>query len=301
MEKTIFYSEFIRIGAFMISSNKAAGQRARTFSLVAIVLTVIATAGRLFSLLFFYDRIGYYQSGALLPIASNILFALSLVFFGVAAIFLLKPKQAIAAPTGAARYVALAPALAAAAHAMISALSLAKESLDVLKAISLLLSVIAAVFFASIALSERPSLLTALSGVGCIAWIALEWLSSYRDFTVPMNSPDKLFFHFGCIGAALLIVAELRALFVVSKPRFYYFSLFTAILTLAVSSIPSLIGMACGVFASYSLALEDLFLLSLLVYATVRLCALALAKNSADVQVTDSSPTQSEDGADAED
>ena len=77
----------------MTPSNTSDKSRALAFSLVALSLTVLATAGRLFSLLFFYDRIGYYQSGAILPIASNILFAASVVFFGVAALFLLKPAK----------------------------------------------------------------------------------------------------------------------------------------------------------------------------------------------------------------
>ena len=47
----------------MTPSNTSDKSRALAFSLVALSLAVLATAGRLFSLLFFYDRIGYYQSG----------------------------------------------------------------------------------------------------------------------------------------------------------------------------------------------------------------------------------------------
>lgn len=267
----------------MTSSNKTGRQRVLIFSLVAVALAVIATAGRLFSLLFFYDRIGYYQSGAILPMLSNIIFALSLLFSCVAAIFLIKPERKIDAPSKTAKYISLLPAIALIAHGASSALALSGEDTASINILTTILSVVAAIFFASITLSSRPSVITVLLGTGCIAWIALEWFISYRDFTVSMNSPDKLFFHLGCIGAALFIVAELRAIFGISKPRFYYFSLFTALLTLAVSSIPSLIGMACGLFASYSLAFEDLFLLSLLVYVSERLFSLAFAKKCEEV------------------
>lgn len=267
----------------MTSSNKTGRQRVLIFSLVAVALAVIATAGRLFSLLFFYDRIGYYQSGAILPMLSNIIFALSLLFSCVAAIFLIKPERKIDAPSKTAKYISLLPAIALIAHGASSALALSGEDTASINILTTILSVVAAIFFASITLSSRPSVITVLLGMGCIAWIALEWFISYRDFTVSMNSPDKLFFHLGCIGAALFIVAELRAIFGISKPRFYYFSLFTALLTLAVSSIPSLIGMACGLFASYSLAFEDLFLLSLLVYVSERLFSLAFAKKCEEV------------------
>lgn len=252
--------------------------RTLIFALVALILAILATAGRLFSLLFFYDRIGYYQSGAALPFISNILFAASVLFFAVAAIALVKPPKVLAPPTRSAGYVALAPAIALAVYAVSSIGRVISPEADIISTIYVLLAIVGAVFFASLAFCRQPSVLSVLTGVGAIFWLALSWLRSYRDFTVPMNSPDKLFFHLGCIGAALFVFSEIRAIYGIPRPRFYYFSIFTAILSLAVSSIPSLIGKACGVFASYSLLLEDIFFLSLLAYATVRLITLAASK-----------------------
>jgi hypothetical protein len=277
----------------MTPSNTSAKSRALAFSLVALYLTVLATAGRLFSLLSFYDRIGYYQSGAILPIASNILFAASVVFFGVAALFLLKPAKTVAIPTKSAGYVALLPALALAVCAIISLKGIATPLFDLLSLFDILLAVSGAVFFASLALCRQPSVLSVLTGIGAIFWLALAWLQSYRDFTVPMNSPDKLFFHFGCLGAALFIFSEIRAIYNMPRPRFYYFSIFTAILSLAVSSIPSLIGKACGIFASYSLTFKDIFFLALLVYAIARL--LTLASHVSDESDNSDAPTDEQE------
>jgi hypothetical protein len=255
----------------MTPSTNSDKSRALVFSLVALALSGLASAGRLFSLLFFYDRIGYYQSGAFLPIASNILFAASVLFFGVAAIFLIKPSKVIATPTGSTRYVSLVPALALAIYVVSSLGHIVTPEPDTISTISIILAIIGAVFFASLAFCRQPSVITVLTGIGAIFWLAIAWLRSYRDFTIPMNSPDKLFFHLGCLGATLFIFSEIRAMYGLPRPRFYYFSIYTAILTLAVSSIPSLIGNACNTFASYSLQFEDIFFLSLFFYAVVRL------------------------------
>ena len=255
----------------MTPSTNSDKSRALVFSLVALALSGLAAAGRLFSLLFFYDRIGYYQSGAFLPIASNTLYAASVVFFGVAAIFLIKPSKVIATPTGSIRYVSLVPALALAVYVVSSLGRIVTPEPDTISTISIILAIIGAVFFASLAFCRQPSVITVLTGIGAIFWLAIAWLRSYRDFTIPMNSPDKLFFHLGCLGATLFIFSEIRAMYGLPRPRFYYFSIYTAILTLAVSSIPSLIGNACNIFASYSLQFEDIFFLSLFFYAVVRL------------------------------
>lgn len=255
----------------MTPSTNSDKSRALVFSLVALALSGLAAAGRLFSLLFFYDRIGYYQSGAFLPIASNTLYAASVVFFGVAAIFLIKPSKVIATPTGSTRYVSLVPALALAVYVVSSLGRIVTPEPNTISTISIILAVIGAVFFASLAFCRQPSVITVLTGIGAIFWLAIAWLRSYRDFTIPMNSPDKLFFHLGCLGATLFIFSEIRAMYGLLRPRFYYFSIYTAILTLAVSSIPSLIGNACNTFASYSLQFEDIFFLSLFFYAVVRL------------------------------
>jgi hypothetical protein len=276
----------------MTSSTTSDKQRALIFSIIALALTALATAGRLCSLLFFYDRIGYYQSGALLPVVSNILFAASVVFFAIAALFWLKPAKTVAAPQKAVGYAALLPAIALAAYVVFSLDRVMFQEVNIIFMLSLLLAVVGAVFFSSLTFCRQPSVLSVLTGVGTILWLALSWLRSYRDFTVPMNSPDKLFFNLGCIGAVLFVFSEIRAIYGIPRPRFYYFSISTAILTLAVSSIPSLIGNACGIFASYSLTLEDFFFLALLIYAIARLLTLVSCKAAESDEA--STPTDEE-------
>ena len=270
----------------MTSSTTSDKQRALIFSIIALALTVLATAGRLCSLLFFYDKIGYYQRGAVLPVISNILFAASVIFFVTAALVWLKPAKTVALPKKSVGYVALLPAIALAACAVFSVDRAIAPELNIISLLSFLLAVAGAVFFASLLFCRQPSVISVLTGVAAILWLAFSWLRSYRDFTIPMNSPDKLFFNLGCIGAALFVFSEIRAIYGMPRPRFYYFSISTAILTLAVSSIPSLIGNACGIFASYSLTFEDIFFLALLIYAIVRLLTLVLYKPAKSDEVS---------------
>ena len=76
--------------SFKSSDN---GKLLQIFSLVALVLSLLAMLGRLASLLFFYDKIGYYKVGAALPIVSNIVFAVALALFAVASAFLITPRR----------------------------------------------------------------------------------------------------------------------------------------------------------------------------------------------------------------
>lgn len=250
-------------------------KRCFAFSLIAIFCAALSATLRTLSLFFFYDKIGYYQTGAILPTVSSILFVAAIVFFAISARFLIKPAKEISAPSPVERAAALIPMGAMIAELIGLAAALVKALPDKqVKWYDMLLLVfgaIAVVFFASIAFSKQPSVLTSLTGVAFLVWLALTWISSYLDFTVPMNSPDKLFFQFGAVGAALLVFSELRALFRIPQLKTYYFSFFTGILTVAVSSIPDIIGHFSGLFASYSLLGKDLVLLALLVYAVVRL------------------------------
>jgi hypothetical protein len=61
------------------------------------------------------------------------------------------------------------------------------------------------------------------------------------------------------------------------QPRAYVFCFFTGVFTVASASIPNIIANANDVFANYTLLFEDIVMLSILVYATVRLLCGALS------------------------
>ncbi len=257
----------------LLGNSAPSGKMTRIFSLVAICLAALSALGRLFSLMFFYDRIGYFKTGAVLPVLFNLLYALSIVFFAISAV-LFKPIAPSKRLSNHARLAAILPAVAFVPY-IISGISeiLASPNgkMPLSDILSLIFAMIAAAYFASLALCKQPSSASVILGVSSIVWIVLVWMSSYLDFFVPMNSPDKLFFHFACIGAMLLIFADVRVISDMPKPRFYYFSFFTGLLTLSTSSIPSIIANAKGIFASYSLLYEDIVLIAIMIYGAVRL------------------------------
>ncbi len=258
----------------LLGNFAPSGKLTKIFSIIALCLAFVATLGRLLCLLFFYDRIGYFKSETALPIVFNLLYALSIVFFALSTVIFkpTSPSKKLSTPAKLAALLtsaAFVPYIINGASEVLSAAPGEKAPLfDIL---SLIFAVVAVAYFASLALCKQPSSVSAIIGVGCIVWIVLVWMSSYLDFFVPMNSPDKLFFHFSCIGAILLVFADVRVISDMPRPRFYYFSFFTGLLTVATSAIPSIIASTKGIFASYSLLYEDIALAAIMIYGAVRL------------------------------
>ena len=242
---------------------------------VSFAITILATVLRVLSILFFFDKdISYYSVDALLPTVSDFFCALSAIFFAVVSTFLISEKSEVVPPHTASRFAAVIPGGVVLFYALVRAGELfmgdpraIPAAYDVILFLATTLSVI---FFFSILFSKQPSAVSINAGVGMIIWIALRWITSYTNFEVPMNSPLKLFFHFGCIGAAMLIVAEMRALFGIEKPKLYFFSLFGSILCLAISCIPAMVGYFTGSFEVYPFIKDDFVLLGMFIYASVR-------------------------------
>ena len=262
------------------NERSADKRRILIFTLIALALTVTATVLRLVCLFFFYDRIGYYRQGEILPVLSNIFYAASVAFFAISARFLVKPQSYIAPPKKPAQLAALLPLAAMIVYVINISANVFGNSAPWYELLLLVFGVVSVVFFGSVAFCRQPSALSALTGVGCILWLALASLRSYLDFFVPMNSPDKLFFQLGALGATLLVFSELRAMYRMYQPRVFFFCFFTGIFATAVSSICDLIANAGDVFASYTLLYEDTVILAILVYGIVRLFSLICSEQT---------------------
>lgn len=250
---------------------------------ISVVLAALATAGRLISLYCFYDKIGYFQRGAILPVISNVLYVLSLLFFAFSAFFLLPKSEPRATLKKAERIAALLPAAALAVHVLLCAKTLF-EGAKIFEILDLLLAIVGVIFFVSLAFCRQPSALTAISGVGVVLWMLIVWIISYLDLNVPMNSPDKLFFHFACLGGATFVFFEVRTLYAMPRNRFYLFSMLASILMLSVSAIPSIIASFDNVFSVYTLLQYDTVFLTLAIYSLVRLVFFCAGGNIAQEQ-----------------
>lgn len=268
-------------------------------SALALGLGILVAALRVLSLLFFYDEdIGYYQSGAVLPIISNVTFALSVIVLGILPFLCIDRAKAASAPAGKLRYTALIPAVAIFAETAIKAVQ-SMDSSRIPDLLSLLATVVSVVFFVSLTMVKQPSAITVGCGIGFILWLALSWLSSYTDFTVAMNSPDKIFFHFACVGAALFTVAELRAAYEIASVRVYYCYASLSVVTLFTGAVAPVIGSLFGIYKHNPSVGQSAVLCSLLVYAAVRLISISLSREPLPAP-SDKETEQTPDGADQE-
>lgn len=250
----------------------------------ALISGVICAVLRSLSLLFFYDgHIGYYMRGAALPVISSIVFCLLALSLAVIPFILFKKDGEIKLFWGRAKYFSLIPAVAFILPVADAASALALKT-DVLVLLSLISALGALVFFALLALSKEPrSDVAIICGVCVIVYLALCWLRSYTDFLVPMNSPDKIFFNLGTVGAALLIIGELKVLCSAERPRTYFCYLSLAILSLFAYAVPYVVeglGDVAGLRAS-TLS-ESAVLLALLIYACARAFTLIPKASSED-------------------
>ncbi len=266
-------------------NNAACRKKASYLKMLLIAAPAAAALSvvlRTLSLLFFYDGdVFYYSSRAALPIISNIFFALAVLCFGVAAFLLIPGATAahgsrIPLPSEPARRVALLPAAALAVHAasMLTGLLRSGVAGALLPLLSLVLAILSIGFFITLMQEKRSKGSNVLFGTAFILYLAVLWINSYTDFNIPLNSPSKLFFNFGCIGIILFVLCEMRAICGISKPRMYVFSLSLCILTAASTAIPSLIDFATGTSARYYSLFEDIAMLSVIPYSAARLSQL---------------------------
>ena len=249
---------------------------------------------RIVSLLGFTDASGYYESHPI-PMIANLVFGLSLLFIGVAAIFFIKKNESVDIPNKTAGIAALLPIGALAFHAINLFASITEYSADPMKTFFsatgtvhfyvVLFSILSISFFALIAMiAFKRKASTAIAYVGLIPliYVILLWASTHFDFLITLNSANKTFFFVACASALLFIYNEIAACCkLMLRSKFYYFSLFAAIITLSTASIPSVIAYLSGSLGRYFSLEGDLFFITVLIYATVRLITLIIEQRKA--------------------
>lgn len=240
-------------------------------SAIAGATAALSLVLRIICLFFFYDDIGYYKANAPLPIIANILLLLAIVFFIVATIFSISKKQSVEPTSKLSQYAALLPMGTLIFHAM-RLFTGTFNSTVVNKYLMALIAIAAAVFFFLVFYaSKKTSTLTVYLGIVALLYVFFCWMRVYFDFYVPINTTDKTFFYVSCAGAALFIFGEICACYGWVRARLYYFSLFSSIIILSVSSISAIIGYATGILKSLNSLEADIFMVALLIFAITRL------------------------------
>ena len=260
----------------------------KKFSLFALSITAVSSALislilRLICTLCFYNG-AYYDKGAILPVVADVLFILAIAVFLLASIFCVKREALVSAPRKISRYFAILPMGASVfcAAQTVTKLSLADEAegTEFLPIAILVCSVVSAVFFFLIFYAPKQKIAATYCGLGAVALVFFAWISSYFDFSSPINSVDRDLFYVSCGAAMLFIFNEICAIYGSVKSKFYYFSIFTTIFATATSAIPALIGFANDKIDGYSNLEGDVFLTAILIYATVRVISLAKTKEA---------------------
>lgn len=240
-------------------------------SVIASIGATVALGLRIICLFFFYDDTGYYQTGAILPIIANVIFAILIVFVAVTAILSTYKDKSVELPSKLSQYAAVLP-IGALIFRITRIFTPVFNDTSVNKFLMLFGAITASAFFFFIFLAKKKyKNITFYLGIGALVYVFLCWMYSYFDFSIPINSTDKIFFYLGCAGAILFIFNEMCAIYGSVKSKFYYFSLFTAIITLSVSSVSAIVGYVFGLFRAYISLDADIFFAALLVYAVTRL------------------------------
>ena len=257
-------------------------------SVTALFLSVISLILRTVCVFAFFDKSGYYQSGAILPIITNVLAVISIVLFFIAALLYIDSSKKISTPNNAAKYSALLP-LGALVFFTVQTITNLVNSLqgiepqsNFIPILTILGAIAGGVFFFLIFFTDKQKNVTVYCGLGALVFVFFSWMSTYFEFSSPINSTQRVLFYVSCAGAMLFIFNEMCAIYGAVKPKFYYFSIFTAILTLASSAIPAIVGYATNKFEVYSTLEEDLFFTALLVYAVVRLITLSVSDKKSE-------------------
>ena len=277
------------------------------YGAVSLFLAFACVALRAVSILFFYDKeIGYYNAGAVLPIILNVFITLSVAFplvFAVIPALRLSPRF----PDGSrSRFAGIIPAIGFAVFSVICIIGL-KSQLEEIKELELLspeklslyvkiypilllvASVCGCVFFALSLFNSSSSLIapTVITGVMAVIWFVISAADSYFDTFVQMNAPNKLTFMMGTLSATLFTVSEARRGFSVRKSHTHLFGTTVAAIFTLTSAIPSLICYFTGNMPqNYTLLFFDVVLLTVGIYALVRLIALCFGKDRPWITVT---------------
>lgn len=256
----------------------------KQISLIAGILATVSFILRIISLLSFHEYSGYYQKDAIVPIISNTVFAISIIFILIAPMVFVKKDHHIPLPSNISNYCAIIPIATAIFH-ISRILTLPYNDLAVNKYLMIIACVLFAAYFLMIFINKEKETVTVYLGIGACFYIFLNWVFVYFNFASPINSIDRIFFYLACAGAILFIFNEICACFGCVKPKFYFFSLFCAIITISVSSLSSVI--ASGEISAYTWLESDISLLSVMIYAIVRLVTMLFKKeNTASPEIT---------------
>ena len=248
-------------------------QSKRSFLLyrtVSLVVTIAAMLLCTVNLLFFYEKeIGYYQAGSILPVVTNVIIVLGVLFFALFSWFGLRknpPTYSVRTKsTAGTPYLIIIELLLFSASVFFVGVG---SSFDIPLALT---GILGAVYFLLYDRKWGSAITHFVCGTAQIVFFALLLVNSYFDIGVQMNAPIKLAFQLGCIGGMLLMLSEIRLFCGYPSPRFSAFSNSCAALFLGVASLPTFVADAFSCLPERSNTLPEFVFLGFFLLALARL------------------------------
>ena len=274
------------------------------FVALSLLLTAVGIALRLINTFFFFDYdIGYYQSGAILPIIMNAFLVLSTLFFGVASLFLTRVPDSY---SGCERnpFTILASSLcaitfiASGVNFWLFRIMLPAYVQILIPTLSIfaILSFCSSFYFISNVASfigkyRAPLAIIVILNAVCILAI------SYFDITIQMNSPQKLLLHISCLASIFFFATEARCIFESIRKRIYIFLLCTGMFFSGIYSIPSLVSFLLEKPADPNFISFSIIFFAVFIYIVIRAVTLMIsdkAPKAAD-SVSEEAPQSQEE------
>ncbi len=249
------------------SLNLNSNKLKKIFMLTLISSATISCILRTISMLFFYDsNIGYFSSGAVLPVISTLFLIISVCSLIPLSYFAFKNgEKTVVEPTATPTMIvaAILPSLSFALLAVSDIISNGGVA-------AILLDVIASAFFAT-SISKINKYLKVGFGFFVIVRLALLIYKTHFNWTIPSNAPDKILFLIACGVAVLFISQELKCFSLSSKPALYLFSASATVIIAITSSISTLVASYAGIIkGTGGLNAESYIILTVAIYAAIR-------------------------------
>ncbi|MBE6668180.1 MAG: hypothetical protein E7607_07730 [Ruminococcaceae bacterium] len=260
---------------------------ANIYILSAAGALLLSLALRVFNFFMFFDsNSGYYTSGAALPIISNCILGAACVFLLIFSLLKFKKKSFGLQPRAPkAQYAATVIASLASVALAVSDLIKAIDTENRIYILSFTLSLMTALYFAAVTV-EIQNVFKAITGTFAVIRIAILVIACFSDFSVAVNTPDRVIYALSAASAMLFVASELKL--AVGKPRswLYVFSAAASAVLCSASSIPSIIAFHAGILPSDNTFYGEYYLLlGVAVYSAVRL--LSAIRSVCDEQDTE--------------
>ncbi len=257
-------------------------KRSFAFLLTALITAFVAVVLRTVGFIFFFDGdIGYFTSGAVIPIIFNLLLFAATVFFAILSILKLKGEKVVyCAPNGADKAAFIIAAVASVALSVSDLISAIKGEATGL--LLMILSLLSGLYFIYDLLKFKKITKMELS-ILIFVRVTLLLAVSYFDQTVQMNSPDKVLFGLACLCVMFFTVNEMKILVGSMRPATFYLSSALTIVFCISASVPSIIACCIGKLPFDGLFFEYVMLLAIAVYCVTRLLNVRRAVAASDM------------------